>query len=53
MTMCACVFLKPLLFAHKPNLRLVIANTAYKYNQEELRLEVDKQVKTTNLQFAE
>jgi hypothetical protein len=52
LTFCACVFLKPLLFADNPNLRVVMAGTAYKYNQEELRLEADKQVKTTNLHFA-
>jgi hypothetical protein len=42
-------FLKPLLFADKPNLRVVISNTAYKYNQK--RLEVDTEMKTINIRF--
>ncbi len=50
-TFCACVFLKPQLFADNLNLRVVVLKTAYKYNQELKRLVVDKEVTTTNIKF--
>jgi hypothetical protein len=39
LTICACIWLKPLLFADWLNLRVVLLNTAYMYNQQQLRLE--------------
>ncbi len=39
-TFCACVFLKPQLFADNPHLRVVLNGSAYLFNQEHLRLDM-------------